>query len=176
MLRPEDLQRSRMTNGHPTKTYAIGFLELKPEEICWGVFTSRKIEWFDVHWFRGKHVICTKPKGFCSACNECIPALPRGYAAVMREGQLGQLILKLTPRMVKEEPVLAMKSWLRGSRFKLWRPGKHEEVKTCIRIEGVFPEENKLPAELDIVKAICRVFGSGSEPSARSPEMKEGEQ
>jgi len=169
MLSPQDLARSRMENGRPKKGFAIGFMDIRPGEMAWGVFVSHKVSWFDVHWWKGRHHVCTRPRGYCVCCNDGCPTLPKGYAFVLREGQLGQQVLKLTERMVREEPALSLTPDLRGSRFKLWRPGKHEKVKTCIRIEGIFPDDGKLPLPFDLDQALCRIFGTGSE---RNPDTK----
>lgn len=162
-LRIDDVQRSKFVAGKPLTRFSIELLELAPGERCECSVLSDRWEWYDLHWCRGHHVICTAPSGFCGPCQEGVPATPKGFGFVLKDGASKQQLFKLTARMLVDEPRLKEGTAGRGDRLRIERPGLHAKGKTLVRVVGVAWELDKLPKSLCVGTAVCRIFGPGAE-------------
>jgi len=154
-----EFRRTKWQNGRAIPNFAVTFLEVAPGETVWCVILSHNVEWYEVHWFGGRHVMCLNEPTACVGCINGLRTYPRGFMIVQTEGRLDQQVLKITERMWAEEPNFAGHSDLRGIRLRLWKPGKAPKSKTFLRTEGTHPHPDRLPATISLGKALLSVFG-----------------
>jgi len=159
MLEASQVRRCTDRGSFGGKKYAFEFLEPAVAGITPLIVLSERIEWFEIHWFGGRHVLCVVPPLVCSPCNHNVPRTPSGYFVAMHAETMARGMIRLTPRMLDEEPQLKLAKSIRGVHLNYYRVGNKPKGKKMVRVTGDTFNTSGLPVAPDVTSFVLRTFG-----------------
>lgn len=158
MLQPHDVAKPNGRGHYNGPLFRHTFITAEIGKPVEGVFLGNAI-CYEVHWFRRAHRICTMPSGKCYPCDPGgTPTRPVWYAFAQIVGSKRTGVLKLTSRMILDEPEFATLASLRGVRFTLNRVPYGPKGRETIHVAGTVFDASTLPTCPDVAAFVLKMY------------------
>jgi len=159
-LQRGDVARPK-TGRKPGKKFATGFVQVYDRIGVRFAATSKSVEWYEMHFYNGRHFPCTIPSGHCHCCSAHNSTEPEGYFAVVIEGQANQTVFHITNHQATSMKEVPWSGGLSRLMFFARKEKDNRYSRTKISCQGPLPTSVHLPAAMDVDGFLREVWAVG---------------